>query len=175
MATGLQTWAEIVKDVEKVEADGGGGDFGPIPAETYDFEVTKAEAKVSQSGNRMWNLTCTIKAGPYRGRIVWHNVVLSAANPKALPIFFRQMDAVGVTKEYLLQNPSDEQIASKIQGASFRGNVIQETWEDKTRARIKVMRPIAGGVPGGAPSPIGAPPTIVSSAPKAAAPDEPPF
>lgn len=174
----LQPWGQLVR-----EAGDQSDDFEVLPAADYDMEIIKAEAKQTSSGKVMFAIRCKVTSGPYQGRLVFANLTVSPENPTALGIFFRQMAAIGVSKEFFSNNPSDSQVAEALEGRAFRGQVAIRTWQGQERNEIKgysrVAQTAAAGVPGPpmppmvTPSPANAPSARSAPAP-AAAPSKPP-
>lgn len=182
----LKSWSSLIED-----ADGAFDDLTPLPPADYNFEITKSEAKLSGNGKQMWKITCKVTDGPYKNRLVWSQFVLSPDNPTALGIFFRQMSAVGIGKDYFAQNPSDHQLAEELIGKVFRGQVGLTTFQGTERNEIKSYSPIKSApnsapkgpapitntppqsaqpspAPGPAPAPQAAPPAAAAQAPQAA-------
>lgn len=174
----LQPWGQLVK-----EAGDQGDDFEILPAADYDMEVVGAEAKQTSTGKVMFALRCKVTSGPYENRLVFSNLTVSPENPTALGIFFRQMAAIGISRDFFTNNPSDSQVAEALKGRAFRGQVAIRTWQGQERNEIKsyarIAKTAAAGQPGPpapptiAPSPASSP--IARSAPApAAAPPKPP-
>jgi len=165
METPLHTWADMLKD----SAEAGGGDsFDALPVGRYDLKVNESEPKCSDKGNRYWKLTTEVTTGPYKGRLVWTNLVLTPTNPKALPFFFNKNAALGLDRKFFEGNPTDEQVAAAHRGAHFRGELILKEYNGSQTNEIKKYLPAENGAHSAAPSGPPAPP-MTASAP------EPPF
>ena len=83
-------WNELVETADEAPS------FDPLPANDYLVKITAAEAVSASTGKPMLKTTLEVEGGPYNGRRLWHNFVISQDNPKAMSIFFRQMNALGL-------------------------------------------------------------------------------
>lgn len=126
----LQSWAELAEQA-------GDTGFAALPAADYDLKVLTSEAKSTSGGKTMFKLTTEVTSGPYKGRRIWANLVVSPENPVALNIFFRQMAAIGIDKQYFATNPSDHNVAAELVGKEFRGQVVIKQWQGEDRNEIK--------------------------------------
>lgn len=71
--------------------------FDPIPAGTQAIaHVTESEVKQTKNGGTMAVLRWDVLDGPYKGRVIWDNVNLRNANPKAAEIGQRHMSSIAV-------------------------------------------------------------------------------
>lgn len=172
----LQNWNQLVEEAGDIEDN-------ILPAADYDLEVVKAEAKQASTGRLMYKTQYRVISGPYKGRLLFDQLVLSTDNPNALQMFFRKMAAIGISKQYFAANPSDAQVAEALVGCKFRGQVGVRKWNGEDRNEVKSYARVAvtqGAGPQGAPpamaptpSPISSPPAMSSPAP-APAPQLPP-
>lgn len=89
----------------------------------HELKVIKAEATMSTNNKLMYKIRVEVTNGPYKGRQVSTNIVAAHENPVALAIFFRQMNAIGIGKEFFAANPSDQQVTEALMGRKFRGPV----------------------------------------------------
>ena len=77
----------------------------PVPAGTYDLEITSAEANTSGSGHTSLSLTGTIVDGLHKGRKVADSLMLASVDEQRLGGLIRRglqitaqlLDAVGAT------------------------------------------------------------------------------
>lgn len=150
-------WDALLEDA----AGSDGGSFDPLPAADYPMVVEDAKATQTKTGKLMYKLTCVVQGGPHDKRKVWANMVVSPESSTAMSIFFRQMTALGLTREYFRQNPQDDQVAQHLVGRQFRATVGQREWQGNTQNEIKAYNAAGGpGSPGGS----------VPSAPSVSAP-----
>lgn len=129
-------WNQLVD-----EAGDAAEEYGVLPAADYDLKIIKSEAKQARTGKLMYAITCEVTEGPYKGRKVWSNIVLTRDNPTALGFFFRNMAAIGIDKSYFMQNPSDSQVADALLGREFRGQVAIKQWQGQDRNELKSYFP----------------------------------
>lgn len=181
-------------DLQKAADDAG---FNPVPDNDYDFEVAKAEAKKTSNGKDMIATQLKITSGPYEGRLLFNNFTISPESPAALGFFFRDMETLGLPREYFASNPGIAVVAQTLVGRRGRATVTTREFGGAKRNDVKKITPLVGG-PAPAPAPgmmggaipsvavptVGSPtfptvappiPTVTASAPMAAsAPMTPP-
>lgn len=155
----LQSWADLA---EQAGEDTG---FSALPAADYDLKIIQAEAKQSGTGKTMFKITAEVTSGPYAKRRIWANLVVTPDNPVALNIFFRQMAAIGISKDFFATNPSDHNVAEALLDKEFRGQVVIKQYQGEDRNDIKSYSRISKTADS---APV--PPTT----PKASSPSAPP-
>lgn len=167
----IRSWEDLLND-----AGGAGDSFEPIPSGDYDFEIAQADATQTQNSKTMYKVRCKVESGPHAGRLVFHNFVVSPENPNALAMFFRQMNVLGLNRDFFSSNPSDHNVAEQLVGKRFRGQVTIKQWQGQDRNEIKQFFTAVNGALGngqGVPTP-GLPSGIPSAPPApAAAPPAP--
>lgn len=132
------------------------GGFDPLPNSSYDVEVAEAEATTTTTDKTMFKVTLTVIDGPHANRRLWTNLTISPESPGALGIFFSQMAAFGMSKEYFETGPSPEAIAANLEGKRVKVTTIQKEWGGSMRNEVKTIKPLAapgagqigGGLPG---------------------------
>lgn len=161
-------WQDLLAQAEE------GGSYDAIPEGQYHAVVADATAKPSSSGKQMIVATFEVTAGPYKGRRVWNNFVISRDNPNALGWFFRHMSALGVSKDFFALNPPLEAVAAQIKGKPCVIDVSTRVWNNETRNDVKKITAAQGAMPTAAPAPTPSPmPTDPS--PSAGTPPSVPF
>lgn len=166
----IRSWEDLLND-----AGGAGDSFEPIPAGDYDFIISQADATQSSTGKTMYKVRCKVESGPHKDRLVFNQFVISPENPNALAMFFRQMNVLGLNREFFSGNPSDHIVAEALLNKRFRGQVQIKTWQGQDRNEIKQMfTPVGQGASGGMPTPGSGIPPAPSAAPAAPAPSAPP-
>lgn len=161
-----------------------GGGFEPIPDGSYDAQVAAAEALESSTRKTMFKVKFQVLTGPYAGRPVWSNLVISPENPSALGYFFANMAALGLTSDYFAQNPHPTHVADALVGRQCRVEVSSRVYQGQKRNDVKRIMPLNSAVqappapsapmsapvaPVPAPAPAPAPvPTVETSAVAAA-------
>lgn len=162
----LKSWNDLLDD-----AGGAGNDFEVLPEGDYDLVITKSEALQTKNSKTMYKVQCSVEQGPHKGRTVWNNFVISPESPTALSIFFRQMNILGLDRAYWQSDPSDHQVAEKLKGARFRGQLVTRSYNGQESNEIKQFftpRALAAGPGSGPGAPAPAP--AVAAAPPAPAP-----
>jgi hypothetical protein len=183
----IRSWGDLLQD-----AGGAGDSFEPLPSGDYDFEISQADATQTQNGKTMYKVRCKVESGPHKDRLVFHNFVVSPENPNALAMFFRQMNVLGLNRDFFAANPSDHHVAEALQGRRFRGQLTIKQWQGQDRNEIKqfftavdgtlgngaaIPGPSAAYVPAPAATPTPAPapqPAPAYAAPPAPAPQPAP-
>lgn len=148
---GAINWNQFIKQAE--EAGESLGDFTPIPAANYDVNVLKAEAKKTKNGKDMIVVTFVVEGGPYGGRRVWSNLVVSPESPKAMAILIRQLTALGV-RPLLEAGASFEQIAAALAGALANIKVSVGEYGGKPKNEVDGISARQGGFSGPTPGAV---------------------
>jgi hypothetical protein len=141
----MTTFGEILK-----QAEAGGSSFDVLEAGLYDAKIIESEYKQSSNGKPQiktrWEVTVGPKAG-FKG--LWNYFTLTVDNPNAMAIFYRQMNALGITGEFMqsLANVDPETAMKHISGAllgrsaSIKVKIDQE-WQNN---KIERINPPTGG------------------------------
>lgn len=171
MAT--KTWSDMYAEAGEAS--------GPLPASDYPFVIQGAEYKETSTGKDMYVIKAVVEDGPNKNRAVWHNFVVSPESAPAMEVFFRQMNVLGMGKDFWRSNPSNDQIINALKGRRFIGSVEVKAYNGVDRNNIKVIKaPKAAAGPSAPPPPPPPPaPAPVAAAPApapvaAAAPPPPP-
>lgn len=133
--------------------------FEALPAGDYDLEIVEATATQSKAGKPMFKTKSKVVGGPYNGRLLWDNIVLTTDNAQALGFFFRKMGALGLTVDYFKQKPSNAHITASLQGRKYRAKIGQRTYNGELQNEFKTYYQVPtapGAVAGGAPAPAAA-------------------
>ena len=93
----------------------------------------------------MYLARCEVESGQYAKRTVFHNFVVSSESPDAMRIFFQQMGALGMTKDFWRQNPSDDRICQALENRRFRATTTIRQWQGEDRNNIGRIKPAAQG------------------------------
>jgi hypothetical protein len=169
------------------EQDDSAVSYDPLPVGPYLVEVMESTATVSSTGKPMIKATLKVVEGPYANRRLWTQFVVSSENKTALAIFFRQMDAFGLGRDYMMTSPTEADVARALMGRRAVADVVVRVYQNQERNDVKNIRK-AAGVPGAAaaapapapapapaaatppPVPVAAPPTAVAAPPAAVPP-----
>jgi hypothetical protein len=145
---------------------------------TFDGIVSESTLTESSNGKPMIKVKLQVEGGKHHGKTFFTQFVISVDSPTALRMFFGNMKAFGLGKEYFETNPASEQVAAAIHGKRCRFTVGTREWQGVDRESVdKVEPPLPGmnGLPGlpGASTPAapvpGVPSTPVVSGPPAGA------
>lgn len=159
------------------EQDDSASAFELLPVGPYLVEVLETEATQTANGKAMIKVTLKIVEGPYANRRLWTNFVVSPENKVALAIFFRQMAALGLDRNYMLTDPTEAQVAQALLGRRAIADVVMRKYQGEDRNDVKnIRKPTtpASGLPQGldasqlqspAPAPAPAPQPVAAAAP----------
>jgi hypothetical protein len=168
--TELIDWGALIEQV--------GDSLQPLPQNDYMCQVVDAQYKPANSGRPMWVVRFKVLDGPYAGRTLFNNYVLSKDNPNAMQFFFRHMNAFGADKNFFATQPTPNAIAEKIKtngpggsGAIVKLNVGTKMYNGETRNEVKNTFPAPPGYqpPAQTPGNLAASPAASPSAPAPAA------
>lgn len=130
MATQMN-WADLIEEAAK----GGAGE--PLPIGDYDVQVVEAEAKMSGTGKLMFKTKNRVIAGPYVGRHVWNNYVVSPESPNALGFFFQHMAVMGLDRAYFAQQPPPAVVAQQLLGRTARFGIQHRMYNNAMTMDVK--------------------------------------
>ena len=133
-------WSDLIKEAGET------GTYDALPDGDYDLVVLEATAKVSQSGKTMFAIKTQVEGGAHNKRLVWDNLVVSPDSQAALGIFFKKMHALGLPREYFMQQPqpTNAQIEQALVGRKFRGQIGSRTYNGNKKNEIKNYYPAKG-------------------------------
>lgn len=141
-------------DLQKAAGDAG---FEPVPAGTYDVIIKSTKATQSTSGKDMIKVTFKVENGPYSGRQLFNQFVISPDSANALAFFFRHMSALGLKDAYFATGPSLEQVAKELENRRARVKVSISQWQGQDRNQVDGVMPPADGVEKGDPGAVSTP------------------
>jgi hypothetical protein len=159
-------WAALIQDSSDA--------FDILPKAKYTMQVVSAEATTSSTGKTMFKTKLQVIAGPKTGSTVFNNITMTTDNKKALFMFFQNMEALGASRDYLMQQPAPApaQVAAKLVGAVAEVEIDHRPYNGVDRENVKSMKAVQGGlagVPASAPGPqvpvATAAPAVVTGAP----------
>jgi Protein of unknown function (DUF669) len=163
------SWSDML-----AEADAGGSNYDPLPVGDYTVVIDEASHTTSQSGKLMFKTKMKVEGGPHNGRLVWNQFVISPESPKALGIFFSQMKALGLGKDFFEAQPSEDVVVNSLVGKRANVTVGQREWQGQMRNEIKSIKPSGDASSTAAPATPSTPATPPSpSAAPAASPVAP--
>jgi Protein of unknown function (DUF669) len=156
-------FSDLLKTVEQTTG------FNALPANEYDVEIVSSEARKTGSGKSKIAVRYRVLSGPHQGRNVFNDHVLSPGNPSAMVIFFRHMNAYGLSNDFFAANPPLDAVAKELMGKKVRVRLGVRTWNDVERNSILQITPLTASGPGSLPSAFGQVP-VPSPAPHHAPP-----
>lgn len=143
----LQTWKDYA---EAAEQEGGTSvPIGPLPDGKYNFRVIESEYRVLPTGSQGLSTNCVVEDGPFKGKRQYKTFWIAGASPTSLNILFRQLNALGITKEWIYQLPEDMEqanhlLAAELIGRRFVGTVGRDNRKPEY-ADIKYVDPPLSG------------------------------
>lgn len=129
-------FSDLLKTVENTTG------FNALPANEYDVEIVSSEARKTGSGKSKIAVRYRVLSGPHQGRNVFNDHVLSPGNPNAMVIFFRHMNAYGLSNDFFAANPPLDAVAKELMGKKIRVRLGIRTWNDVERNSILAITPL---------------------------------
>jgi hypothetical protein len=147
----------------------GNGNFEPLPAGWYTATISQSELKATKAGNGQYiKLRYDITGPSHQGRVVFGNLNIKNANPKAEEIGRQQlgdiMRAIGLAKVTDTDQLIGGQIAIKLE--------VKEDAQYGASNEVKGFKSVSGSVAPAAPS---MPAKTAAPAPAAPAKAAPPW
>ncbi len=135
-------WSELMDATEE-----GGGTFEALPADEYEVEITDSNPKVASTGKNMFVVKLRVESGPYKGRMIFNNFVISPESATARRIFKQNMSALGLDTAYFTKNPSLEQVADDLLGRRCKVRVTTRTYGGQERNEVNGVFPSSSPAP----------------------------
>lgn len=126
-------WSELVDQVGEDNL----GDA--MPEGDYKVKVVAARHSVTKTRKLMFGLRLQVDGGAYNGRELWHNMVVSPDNDVALAILFRQLMAFGMTRSYIAEMPSPDDMVARMQGQTVIARITTESFMGATQNTVKML------------------------------------
>lgn len=114
----------------------------------YAVVADKVVYKRTQKGDPMWVITLKVTAGPYTGRSVTLNLVLSSEHVFMQKRCFKFLGLLGASDEFLDSEPSGDAVALAITGrhviATFKE--AEKEFRGEKREEVEDLKPATGGI-----------------------------
>lgn len=112
---------------------------------TGDFpvEVVKATHGESSNKNPMVKVQLKVTAGPFAGRVIFHNFVLSD-NQFVQRKFFTDLAVLGADDAFFDQEPSMDMLCSQIMGRQAVVTVEPREWNGEMRENVTAFKAATG-------------------------------
>lgn len=141
---------------------GNTGSFEPLPAGWYTATITQAELKATKAGNGQYiKLRYDITGPTHQGRVVFGNLNIKNANPKAEEIGRQQlgeiMRAIGLSKVTDTDQLIGGQIGIKLE--------VKEDAQYGPSNEVKGFKSVSGSAAPAAAMPSASAPTVGKAAP----------
>lgn len=124
--------------------------------------VQKVTYKKTQKDAPMWVISLAITAGPYTGRTISLNLVLSTEHQFMVSRFFRFMEALGADEKFFATKPSTDAVCAQIQGRHAIAT-LKEGKEFRGEKREEVDNLVSAGVGAGVSVSVGSPVTVAAT------------
>jgi len=142
-------WRDIVSAADEEAA--------PVPDGEYDAVLDRADVVESSTGKEMFACTFHIDTGPYKGKVLKRNIVISTENPRSLIVVIRHLQALGLPKEWVSDAPGTGAIAAELPGRYCTLKVGKGKGQYSDRSEVTDIQPPRQGVtnalPGTRPAP----------------------
>lgn len=136
-----RSWGDLHKDAMTTIS----GDFPVI--------IVEANAAKSQNDKDMIKYKAKIESGPYAGRAITGNFVISPESSGAMRMFFLHMAVLGLNEAFWAANPNApvEQVAKSLEGQRAIATFGTRPWQGQDREEIQAWKKPTG--PGGSVAP----------------------
>ena len=126
----------------------------PLPDGEYEAVVMDAEATKSQNDKPMIKVKLNVSMPGGAKKVIPTQIVVSAENPTALAIFFRQMEAFGLDADFWTNDVTLEQAANVMRNRRVRVVLGTRPWNGQDRNEVKnYLAPLGGPQLGSVPTP----------------------
>jgi hypothetical protein len=161
-------WNGLLSSAQEAEGQNG-GEVQLLPAGSYDVRVKTAKAKKTSTGKDQILVVFEVLSGPYAGSPLFKNLVISPGSSIALDIFFRDLGALGVARDYFAANPQLEDVCEKVKGVTATVTTKQKEFPQGSGRLSNEVTSIKANATSAAPTPAAAPaPTAQAPIPTAA-------
>lgn len=130
------------KDLMESASD---SNYDPLPADQYDVTLSTVELVKSASGKDMFKIRHKVESGPYAGRIVFDQWVISLDNDEkgaqSRSILARKMRAVGIDPAFFASAPSTEAVGKTMIGKRCSIRVSIREWQGQSRNQVDAIIP----------------------------------
>jgi hypothetical protein len=114
----------------------------------YAVVVDKVTYKKTQKDQPMWMVALKVTAGPFAGRVVNLNLVLSTDHQFMMQRFFGFMEALGADEAFFDASPTNEAVCAQIQGRHAIATFEESKTEFRGAKSEEVKALVAAGVGG---------------------------
>jgi hypothetical protein len=136
----------------------------PLPVGKYDVQIVKAEAVKASTGSDMIKIQCSVTTGPYKGRMLFTNIVLKLDSTNTMKFALRKLKGLGISRDWLLQTGAQPpQIAGALAGKTASADVEQREYQGEMRNDIAMFKAVSATGPSAMPEPPA--PTLTAAPP----------
>ncbi len=136
------------KDLQRAASESG---FDALPAGEYDIVTEQSSAVKSQNGKDMIKTRFRVETGPYAGRAIFNQFVITPDNSNALNFFFRHMRVLGLDDAFFAANPSVEAVAAALVNRRARVRISIREWQGQERNQVDAVLPPSNGMSAASP------------------------
>lgn len=121
-----------------------------------DFAVVIVDASAKKTGTGKDKVSCKMKveSGPYAGRVIFNDFIISPESPGAMRMFFQHLAILGLDEAFFATVPEEGDIAYIANALKNRRGIVtmgSEKYQGQDRERVKGWKPAEGGA-----APLGA-------------------
>lgn len=144
----LQSWANLIQEADV-------SDDKVLDPGSYDLVLKDVKVKQTKNNDPMFNCRYQVESGPYKGTTVWDNIIIfnDPSKQTALRIHLRKLFTLGATQDFLVTDPSNEEIVKKIVGSRVVAELTVSEFGGSDRNDIKSMKANKEAVSAASPSP----------------------
>jgi Protein of unknown function (DUF669) len=105
-------WADIMGAADE--------EMSSVPDGDYEAVLDRTEMTTSQNGKDMIKCVFHVEGGPYDGKPVTKFIVISTDNPKAMFMVLKQLNALGLSREWIASTSTIEEVEEKLRPGGQR-------------------------------------------------------
>lgn len=120
-----------------------------VPDGVYECVIKSTETGQTAAPNCYKKISArfVVESGPYKGGSIFNNFIITPDKPGGMDLFFRNMDTLGLTEEYLkATKPELEQLADMLVERRAEVTLATRMYNGKEYDDVKNLKPL--GTPG---------------------------
>lgn len=119
-------------------------DYSLLEEGTYNMVIVEAEAKQSKNGKTMFVCKFKVTSEHNKGKTVTHRFTISPESPAALGYLFRDMETLGLQREWFNTQTDAENVARVLVDRQAQCSIEHKAYNDNVYANITNLSPIPG-------------------------------
>ena len=132
-------WAALI-EMQEGQPD---TDDDLMPDGIYDVECVAAKhgSTATDDPKLIFKTRLQVISGIYKGRVLFHNMVVSPDSDVALAVFFRQLYAYGMDQKFMAEMPALETMEAKMRGSRIAARIGVDEFMGARRNVVVALYP----------------------------------